>query len=285
MPDIDPLAPQTSTLTIGASIKMTEPSQEASPSTGGVTSAARNNNESISHLETAEEAAPQEETQDDSAYSSGSAKARKLGESRRKLAGTLLESASQSEAARDNFKKLVEEDKDLDKYFRKHFPKQYNQTLLDQPEASESLDQDTFKQAARAELLLEEIREEKSEQMIDIAKRLKFTEIEAEELQELATKLEGTKSAGKELDWDGALKRAARIIRPDKAKVGLTTLPSGKGADRDEVTRSQADHERLADTYRGITGIRRDKQEMLKNLQTVDQGWNSKEGKFVMPLN
>lgn len=284
MPDIDPLAPQTSVLTLGSSIKMMEPSQEALPSTEGVTSAAKINNESTSSIETADEAALQEE-QEDSAFVSGSAKARKLGESRRKLAGTLLESASQSEVARDNFKKLVEEDKDLDKYFRKHFPKQYSQTLEDQPEAIESLDKDTFKQAARAELLLEEIREEKEELTIDLAKRLKFTQLEAEELQDMAVKLEGTKIGGKELDWDEALKRAARIIRPDKAKVGLTSLPSGKGADRDAVTRTQADHERLADTYRDVTGIRRDKQVMLKNLQTVDQGWNAKENKFVMPLN
>ncbi len=277
MPEIDNGSTMPSmTIKAGDTIKNAAPSQEAHPHIEEKTSTAKINTQSNVQPETAQEAATQETTED---FVSGGAKARKLGESRRKLAKSILDGATVSTEARDNFKKLVQEDKDLDKYFQKHFPAQYHSTVNGSTFSETSADE----QSTRAKILAEDIAADKEEEAYDLAVQLKFTENEADELKEMALKLEGTKVGGKELDYETALKRAARIIHPDKAKAGITNLPSSRGLDDTKVLQTQAKNEQLVEKARGVTGYKTDTQGMMKNLEIVDQGYDPKNRRFVMP--
>lgn len=288
MPQIDKVAvPVESKFKIkaGDTIKNAEPAQAASPHTEGDTSAAATNAEPSTVLsETTETSVVPQETgkEGDDSLVSGSVKARKLGERTRKMASALLEDTTES--GRTNFKKLVESDKELDKYFRKHFPAKYAQALNEKAPDSAPIDEASIKQQTRMEMLSEQIREEKQGEALDLAVRLKFTPAEAEDLAIMAEKLEGTRVGGKELDYSDALTRAARIIRPDKAKVGITNLPAGFGGESfDAETKVSQRHEKIAESYRGLTGLKRDKANIVKNLQTVESGYNEKQRRFVMP--
>ncbi len=277
MPEIDNGSSMPSmTIRAGETIKNAAPSQEASPHIDEITSTAQINTQSKVQPETAHEAAIQENTED---FVSGGAKARKLGESRRKLAKSILDGATINSEARDNFKKLVQEDKDLDKYFQKHFPAQYHSTINGAILSEISTDE----QSTRAKILAEDIAADKEEDAYNLAVQLRFTENEADELKEMALKLEGTKVGGKELDYETALKRAARIIHPDKAKAGITNLPSSRGLDDTKMIQTQAKNEQLVEKARGVTGYKTDTESMMKNLSIVDQGYDAKNRRFVMP--
>ncbi len=277
MPEIDNGSTMSSmTIRAGETIKNAAPSHEASPHIDETTSTAQTNTQSKVQPETAQEAVTQETTED---FVSGGAKARKLGESRRKLAKSILDGASVTPEARDNFRKLVQEDKDLDKYFQKHFPTQYHSTINGAVLSETSTDE----QSTRAKILAEDIAADKEEDAYNLAVQLKFTENEAEELKEMALKLEGTKVGGKELDYETALKRAARIIQPDKAKAGITNLPSSRGLDDTKILQTQTKNEQLVEKARGVTGYKPDTEGMMKNLSIVDQGYDAKNRRFVMP--
>jgi hypothetical protein len=284
MPNIDPPAPIAPVIRMGESIKMRETSKEAALSTEEITPVAENKQESSIPIETAQKAVTQEEINVDSAFVPGTVKAQKLGERQRKLAKLSLDNALRNPDDRESFIKDVQGDPDLSKYYQQHFSQAWNDLLETPTGESEINKTQATKDQLRLEVLAEEIRLEKKETGLDLAQRLKFTQAQADDLQRLADKLEGTTIDGKELDWEQALQRAARIIAPTKAKAGITVLPSGKGADRDEITKVNAQHEKLADGYRERTGIRRDKDEMIKNLDTVSQGYDEKSRRFVMPL-
>jgi len=259
-----------------SNVKNAAPSSEAQPHIGEKPSTAQTNTQSETSTETAQEAVTQTDAED---FVSGRAKARKLGESRRKLAKSILDGATASPEARDNFKKLVQEDKDLDKYFQKHFPAQYHSTINGSVLSETSVDE----QSTRAKILAEEIRSDQKEEAYDLAVQLKFTEDEAEQLEELFFKLQGSKIGGKELDDTSLLQRCARIIRPDKAKAGITNLPSSRGLDDTKMIQTQAKNEQLVEKARGVTGYKTDTQGMMKNLEIVDQGYDAKNRRFVMP--
>lgn len=276
MPEIDNGSSMESMkIHVGETFKNAAPSTEASPHTEEKTSTAKTNTQSDAQTETAQ-AVTQEGTED---FVSGAAKARKLGESRRKLAKSILDGATVTPEARDNFRKLVQDDKDLDKYFQKHFTAQYHATINGSilPEGLED------EQSTRAKILAEEIQADKQEEAYDLAVQLKFTEQEADELKDMASKLEGTKVGGKELDYETALKRAARIIHPDKAKAGITNLPSSRGLDDTKLLQTQVKNEELVDKSRGITGYKPEHAEMMKRFEIVDQGYDAKNRRFVMP--
>lgn len=276
MPEIDNGSSMPSmAIRAGETIKNVTPSQEVSSHVEEKTSTANKNTKLEIQTETADEAAPQGDTED---FVSGSAKARKLGESRKKLAKSILDGATTNVDARDNFKKLVQEDKDLDRYFQKHFPDQYKSVLSGEEATGSDVEQST-----RAKILVEQLQEEKHDAAIDLAIKLKFTENEAEELEDMAEKLVGTRVSGKELDYEASLIRAARIIRPDKAKVGLTVLPSSRGLDNTKDVQTQAKNEELVSKARGVTGYKPDSNNMLKNLDIVDQGYDTKNRRFVLP--
>jgi hypothetical protein len=285
MPEIDNGSSMSSmTIRVGDTIKNATPSQEAQSRIGEKTSIAQTNTELEPQLETADEAVTQENGED-SDFVSGGAKARKLGESRRKLAKSLLDSAQSSDEARDNFKKLVQEDKELDKYFRKHFAAQYQTTVTELTKSSIPSENLDIELRTKASILKEDIQTDREDMAIDFAVQLHFTQDEADELKDMALKLEGTKVGGKELDFEDALKRAARIIRPDKAKVGITQLPSSRGLDDTKILQTQAKNEQLVDQMRGQTGYKPDKDKAMKNLEIVNQGYDAKNRRFVMPEN
>lgn len=286
MPNIDKVANPTATkigLKVGDTIKIAKPAEAAPSQTEGDTSAAPINTESENvETSTVEQSTVSESAEEDSLVS-GSVKARKLGESRRKLASNLLDQATETDSGRANFKKLVEGDPDLDKYFRKHFPSKYSQAL-NEPASNVSVDEASIQQKTRMEMLSEQLKADKEESALDLAVKLKFSQSEADDLTELAIKLEGTKVGGKELDYEEALKRAARIIRPDKARVGITQLPAGFGeGSLSTDTKVEQRHEKIAESYRGLTGSRRSKDDIKKNLQKVESGYDEKQRKFVMP--
>lgn len=281
MPEIDNGSSMPSmTIRAGETIKNVTPSQEASSRAEEKTSVAQKNTESNKQLETAVEAVTQE-SEEDSDFVSGGAKARKLGERQRKLAQSLLDGASISDVEREKFKELVAGDSDLDKYFRKHFPTQYHTTLNEQKKGSNSLNE--LDATTRAKILMEELRSDKDEVAMDLAVQLHFTEAEADALKTLASKLENVEVNGKELSYEGALKRAARIIRPDKAKAGLTVLPSSRGLDDTKTLQTQAANQELVNKSRGVTGYKPDTEGMMKNFELVNQGYDPKERRFVMP--
>jgi biotin operon repressor len=278
MPEIDNGSAMPSmSIKVGETLKNATPAPAASSHVEEKTSTAQTNTQSEVQSEPAEKAVTQENTED---FVSGAAKARKLGESRRKLAKSILDGAS-TEEGRENFQKLVQEDKDLDKYFKKHFPAQY-QAAFSEAKTSKTSDTEI---STRAKILAEDIQADKEEDAHTLAVQLKFTEDEADELKEMALKLEGTKVRGKELDYETALKRAARIIHPDKAKAGITVLPSSRGLDNTQATQTQAKNEELVDKMRKVTGYKPDQKQALENLNIVNQGYDEKNRRFVMPEN
>jgi hypothetical protein len=283
MPEIDNGSSISSmSIQVGESLKNATPSEEAQSRVEEKTSIAQKNTEYESQFEPAEEAVTQE-TKDDSDFVSGGAKARKLGERGRKLAKSLLDSAGVSDEAQENFRKLVQDDKELDKYFKKHFAIQYQATLREPQKGSASLNE--LDQTTRARILAEDIQTDKEDATMELAVRLHFSQAEAEELKDMALKLEGIKVAGKELDYEDALKRAARVIRPDKAKAGITVLPSSRGLDNTKTLQTQAKNEALVQESRVQTRYKPNSEQMLKNLQIVDEGYDPKNRRFVMPEN
>lgn len=252
------------------------------PAATGDTVAPQQNEEIVP---TAPEAAPEQNSE---TYVSGSAKARQLGESRRKLAEGLLKLAKGDEengvAGRpDEVKKIIGDDPTLDKYFKKAWPKDYdvlfNGTTEQEYDSNLKIIQDQATITARAEILKEQLQEEKREQAYDLALRLKFTQDEANSLSELADKLDGTKIAGKAIDYDQALERAARVIRPDKAKVGIISSGQARAPSVEVVKNEQED--KVLNHYAQRTG--RKAEDIKRNLKEFVEP-NIKGNVFQIPM-
>jgi len=264
----------TDTIQPGASMVIGQESIDI-PAVGGETPSKNNEAQSPSS-EPAYKAVIRDEEKKNAEFVSGSKKARVLGESRRKLAAMLISGAKENHTFRDNLKKQIEENPDLGKYFQKNWSKDYDMIFKDKTESEYEHEQATIseqaKAQARVEFLAEQLRVEKEEDALEKAEQLGFTSLEAKSLRDLALRLEGQKIGDEELDFEEALNRAAYTIRPDKSKVGITSLPSGiptTTEDTKQVELSET-HNRLADVTRAMRGAK--KEDTMKNLEIVEKG-------------
>ena len=232
MPTNDQNFPLTGDIALGESVVMAQNSAQADKSaTAGETAVQKNEEKVADSTQTAQKAAPDAEQKDSSeTYASGSRKARELGEGRRKLAESILSIAKGDPdkgipARPDEVKKIIGGDPMLEKYFKKAWPKDYAVLFGGVSEKEYEANEQDVRQAAvaqaKAELLTEQIQLERREEAYDLAQKLGFSQIEADSLLELAEKFEGSTIAGKEIDREEALNRAAYTIRPEKAKVGI----------------------------------------------------------------
>lgn len=224
------------------------------------------------------------ETTPDSAknseYVSGAAKARKIGESRRKLARALLETATKSEVGASALKTQLESDPSTAKYLRENWPKEYNQVVSGE-KTNEPLDEVTIKMQAKAELLAEQLQEDRENEIEEYAANLSFTAIEAEQLKDLVRQLEGKKIGDKILSLEEAIQKASTVIRPDKAKFSNLNLPQGTTPIMVTATEQEVQNERIAAVRKKYIGGDMDK--IKKNLSTVEK--NMKDGIFVVPMD
>lgn len=269
-------------MSITGNLKMPEipvieqaPPDGASPASGEATPTA----------ETTGSEAPKESKND--AFVSGSSKARKLGESRKKLAEVLLQNAKDSQEIREQVKSLCQKEPELDKYLSKYFKKDYEvifkDKLVEEVEAEELETKEKAKAVARAELLVEQLREEKQEMIYDFAHKLSFTSSEAAALKDMVLRLEGQQIGDEELNFDEALKRAAHIIRPDKTRAVLTSIPSGMTAETTPSVQNAEKNERIALVAKKLGAGKT--QEVMKNLEFVDKHYDAKRGVFQIPLD
>jgi hypothetical protein len=285
MPPNEDSTPLTGEIKAGPGM-LIEQEAEANPVNAGDTASQSTNEEGAKPTEAAEEAATQE-GKAKSEFVSGSRKARVLGESRRKLAGMLLQAARSSQDVREDLKRQCEESPDLEKYLQKHWRKDYEVVFKDRLESEiegEELEMaEKAKMRAKAELLVEQLKEEKLEYAEILAADLHFTRSEANALKDLAQKLEGQKIGDEELTWDEAVKRAAYTIRPDKSKVGVTSLPAGMPAGNDTATqiKKEEDNDRLAGYAKKFRGAKSN--EAVENLKIVEKGLR-KDGVFQFPM-
>ena len=224
-----------------------------------------------------------EQKQNPSDFNSGSKKARQMGETRKALAKTLIEAAKTSPTAAEALKATVSKDTDLERYLKKHWSKDYAEIIEGRTvEPEETVSPEVYKVQAKAEILAEQLRQQKREDVEDYAEELGFTRDETEELIELANKLEGTKLGGVTLDFDQAKQRAAYAIRGDKARAAgaITNLPSGTGHETAQRMLKQEEVNSLADKAKKLSG--RSKEQITKNLETVEQ--NLKGNIFTLPM-
>ncbi|OPX88984.1 MAG: hypothetical protein A4E53_01717 [Pelotomaculum sp. PtaB.Bin104] len=257
------------------------------PAAGGETTSASNNEvKKPESVEAAQEAATQP-SEDDTKFVSGSRKARVLGESRRKLAAVVIENAKNNAEGREQLKQLLAESPELDKYLQKHWKKDYEVIFKDRIEREYEEEQleaeDKAKMRARAEILIEQLKEEKIEQAYDLAERLKFTGKEAEALKDLALKLEGQTIGDEELNYEEALKRAAYTIRPDKSRAGITSLPQGitMTEPQTQSVEKEVELDKLASLSKKYRGGKY--QEVKDNLKIVEKGLRN--GVFQLPMD
>lgn len=261
------------TSTIAAGESMVQESHDT-PAIGGETPSI-NNEPTTPAVETEKPETQTTDKQKDE-FVSGSRKARMLGESRRKLASMLITAAKDNQEIRESLKKQIADSPDLDKYLQKNWKKDYEVIFKDRIEAEYEGEQleagEKAKVLARAEILIEQLKEEKEETVMDLAARLGFTTGEAKSLKDLTLKLEGQVIGDEELNFEEALKRAAYTIRPDKSKVGITSLPAGI-PDSPTVAKEivQLDqHDKLADLAKRYRGAK--KTETMENLKIVEKG-------------
>lgn len=222
---------------------------------------------------------PTDEKSEGKEFVSGSKKARAMGESRKKIAKTLIESAKQSPKAAATFKSAIDSDPDLAKYLKQHWPKDYEQIVEGKTAEESDFDLETVKIQAKAELLSEQIKEQKADEAYDFAEKLGFTSDEAEQLRELALKLEGTNLGGKTLDFEQALKRASYAVREDKAKAGAINLPSGVGITSDQISK-ETKFDSVATLGKKLSG--RPIDQIKKNLKLIEE--NTKGTIFSLPM-
>jgi len=261
------------------------------PATGEGTPAQENNETPVSpNSEPADEAVTQEEEETKAdTFVSGAKKARKLGESRRKLAHTLLKEARKNPEIRETVKQMITEDPDLDKYFRKSWPDDHRNILSAEYQEEEDVSiresEEQIKTKARMEILAEQIREDKFEQAYDLAFQLGFTTGEAEALKDLALKLEGQKIAGEELTYEEALKRAAYTVRPDRMRASnmdVTSLPSGTPqVERPNIVKQQK-NDMMVEQIKRFRGDGR--KNIEKSLSMVEKNLR-KDGSLVLPTS
>lgn len=264
-----PEAPLTGILNMGESVIDQEPLKEAQPGTEDKTSEQETNT--------------QETENNSEEFISGTKKARMLGESRRKLANTLIESAKVSSSAAQTLKLAANSDPDLAKYLQKHWAKDYAEIVegrTNYEDENPAVDLESAKVQARADLLSEQIKEQKKDQAQDFAERLSFTVDEATQLEDLASKLEGMNIGGVALDYEMALKKAAFAIREDKAKAGVIGLPKGNPAQQADTINRDIEMESLAAVGNRLTG--RKKSEIVGGLKLVND--NLKGNVFRIPM-
>lgn len=217
-------------------------------------------------------------------FQAGHKKARQLGESRKKLATGLIELAKKSDSAAQTLKSIASSDPILEKYLRNKHGKDYLQII--EGRSYNEFDQQSVDDAAhlraRAELLTEQLKLQKEDQVYEYAEKLSFSKDEAEQLKEIALSLEGKTIGGVELDLDRALKKAAFAIREDKAKVGamITNLPGGQMPAASMPTEKDIENETLAAQGKKLSG--RSKEEIQKNLKIVEE--NLRGNVFKMPM-
>lgn len=293
MPNNDQNFPLTADIVPGESIKnvmVQEAPKGPNPGVVEDTTSQQKNEEQVTQTsQSAETAVTEQPKKDDSeTFVSGSAKARQLGESRRKLAEGLLKIAKGDPekgipARPDEVKQIIGEDPMLDKYFKKAWPKDYATLFggITEEEYEDNLTAIEQKATAKvkAELLADQIKNERREEAYDLAQKLSFSQTEADSLVELAEQLEGAKVAGKELDREEALKRAAYVIRPEKAKVGITSLGSVTGSTPTNQEKSSISDDALL-YYAKRTG--RKLEDVRENLKLVEA--NLKGNIFEFPM-
>ncbi len=286
MPSNDNDTPLTGEIRMGESMTIGQESNDKPAAGGETTSASNNAVPEPKSAEAAEKAATQPEGED-TKFVSGSRKARVLGESRRKLAAVVMENAKNSAEGREQLKQLLSESPDLDKYLQKHWKKDYEHIFRDKFEREyeeEQLEVDEkAKMRARAEVLIEQLKQEKIEQAYDLAEQLHFTGKEAESLKDLALKLEGQTIGDEQLNYEEALKRAAYTIRPDKSRVGITALPQGIAVaePQAEATVKEEKLDQLAVLSKKYRGGKY--QDAKENLKIVEKGL--KNGVFQLPMD
>jgi len=233
-----------------------------------------------------EEKTPDNETKTpdpkDKPFVSGSKKAREAGERQKKLAKTLIDAAKESDAALQTLKATASADPMLEKYLKDTFPRDYakltNQQLEDEP----LFDANSARVQAKAELLAEQIKMQRQEEAEDYAERLSFSVDEADQLKELALKLEGSEIGGVKLDYGQALKKAAYAIRADKAQAGaIVNIQGGIPQINTGNIQKDTDLENLASLGRRLSG--RDPESIKKNLQIISE--NYKDGVLRIPMD
>ena len=246
-------------------------------------------------IEQAREQSPspanEEKTSDDSQktdettpkpFVSGSKKARESGERQKKLAKTLLESAKQNDAALQALKAAVSSDPTLEKYLKMNFSRDFARLMNQEFEEEPLFDADAARLQAKAELLTEQLKLQKEDQVEDYAERLGFNVEEAEQLKDLALSLEGRSIGGIKLDMDQAIKKAALAIREDKAKAGLINIQGGSPQMINSgLIQKDIELDALASLGRRLSG--RDPEQIKQNLKIVQD--NFKDGVLTIPLN
>lgn len=235
--------------------------------------------------------ANEEKTSDDSQktdettpkpFVSGSKKARESGERQKKLAKTLLESAKQNDAALQALKAAVSSDPTLEKYLKMNFSRDFARLMNQEFEEEPLFDADAARLQAKAELLTEQLKLQKEDQVEDYAERLGFNVEEAEQLKDLALSLEGRSIGGIKLDMDQAIKKAALAIREDKAKAGLINIQGGSPQMINSgLIQKDIELDALASLGRRLSG--RDPEQIKQNLKIVQD--NFKDGVLTIPLN
>lgn len=267
-------APLTGTIKMGEGMNVIEQAPTSEPSVPEVASpvAGETTSESKTNAENTDK------------FQAGHKKARQLGESRKKLAQGLIELAKKSESAAQTLKTIASTDPILEKYLRTKHSKDYLEIV--EGRSYNDFDQQSVDDAAhlraRAELLAEQLKLQKDDQIFDYAEKLSFSKDEAEQLKELALSLEGKTIGGVELDLERALKKAAFAIREDKAKVGamITNLPGGQMPAASMPTEKDIENETLAAQGKKLSG--RPKEEIQKNLKIVEE--NLKGNVFRVPM-
>lgn len=228
-------------------------------------------------------AAPATEKEEDSkAFVSGSRKARELGETRRTATKALLEIGTAGDYwQKEEVRKKLEEDSKLLDYVRKHFPKEHAILFEDKTGEEYEEDVDQIKKKAeidvRAEVLAESIKAERREDAYDLAQRLAFTQTEADSLLRFAEKIEGEEIAGKKIEWEEALERAAHSIRPEKAKAGISSVGASQAPQVAKQPKINVDDDTLA-WYAKRWG--RKPEDLKANLQQVEESY--KNGVFTL---
>lgn len=273
----DDQMPLTGELAMGESVSAIaeEPSKDAPPQNGGETPAASNNEVPDAP---ADEAVTPKDTKP---FVSGSTQARRLGESRKKLAATLISSARENPDVRNRLKELVKSEPDLDKYLQKGWSKDYKEIILEEEVSLEPQETtESLRAKLSAEMLVEQLKEEKRNSSDDLAEKLGFTKDEAELLHSQSLALEGKKLGNKELTYEDALLRVARSISPDKAQVGLS-FPSGTpAADISVNLAKESQQDALATKAKSLRGG--NKKDIMENLKIVEK--NTKGDVFTFPM-
>lgn len=289
MPNNDQGSSLMSDIQAGASLMVQEPSGK--PEAGGETPVQKVNEEVVApSVEPVSEETVTEQIEKDESktFVSGSTKARQLGESRRSLGKALLTIAKEGDYwVKESVKKQIEADSTLQKYYQKAWPKDYQElfgtvehqeTTEEQPSIEEIEKRATIK--ARAEVLSEQLQIDRREDAYDLASKLAFTQAEADSLLNLAGKIEGEEVAGKKLDFEEALKRAAHMIRPEKAKVGIPSTGQIQHAPT-ETQLKQTAFDKDIESYAKRWG--RNPDEVKKNVQEVES--NMKNGVFQLQMH